>query len=225
MNIENLAETLNAHERKVLPAVDKLTEKGGQFEDVVKISGLSPVETLRALQWLENKGLVKSDSKIIQKIYLGKNGEKYVKKGLPEKRFLSVLSQTPKKIEEIKKEADLDDEEFTASLGILKNKLAISISKEGIKILDNGRRILEKEIIEEKFLEKISHKPLNIEELKPEERFVLEEFRKRKNIVEIKIERDRKVKITEIGKKVVKLQKENLEDRLTKEMLITNKWR
>ena len=54
MDAKRIAETLHPLERKVLPAL----RKAFSFGDIVKQSGLSDVEVMRALQWLANKKLV-----------------------------------------------------------------------------------------------------------------------------------------------------------------------
>src|SRR3990172_7013210 len=83
MSIKELAESLHPLERKVLP----LIEKSRDVENLVSFSKLEKVEVLRALQWLENKKLVESNTTAVQMVSLDKNGLEYVKKGLPEKRF------------------------------------------------------------------------------------------------------------------------------------------
>ena len=55
MDIKKLAESLNPFERKVLKVLDNFIS----FNDIVRVTGLKDVEVMRALQWLQNKNIVK----------------------------------------------------------------------------------------------------------------------------------------------------------------------
>ncbi|MBW3013292.1 hypothetical protein KY340_03730, partial [Candidatus Woesearchaeota archaeon] len=79
MDIKKLAETLHPLERKVLPVLAKTSS----FSELIKHSGLKDVEVMRALQWLQNKGVVKLKDETKQVISFDKNGEQYAKQGLP----------------------------------------------------------------------------------------------------------------------------------------------
>ena len=57
MDISKLASILHPLERKVLPLLGKFSA----FEDILKESGLKDVEVMRALQWLQNKNIIKLD--------------------------------------------------------------------------------------------------------------------------------------------------------------------
>ena len=87
MDLKKLRETLHTYERKVLPALQKVHS----LDLLSTETALAPIEVMRGLQWLENKKALKiiSDKKKI--INLDKNGEKYAKEGLPERRLLLVL--------------------------------------------------------------------------------------------------------------------------------------
>ena len=220
MSAKELAESLNAHERKVLPLIGKI--KG--LDELASAAKIEKVGVLRALQWLQNKKLVELEASLAQKVFLDKNGEKYLKTGMPEKRFLSVLNEKPKTIEQIKMEAKLEPDEVTVSLGILKKKSAIIILKEGIAISKNGNMLLGKQSLEESLIKKISKSPLDLQALLPEEKFALEELKKRREIIRIKPEKEVVAKITALGKDVLGQKTGILADELTPEMLIGNKW-
>ena len=55
MIIKKLAESLNPFERKVLKVLDNFSS----FYDIVKVTELKDVEVMRALQWLQNKNVIK----------------------------------------------------------------------------------------------------------------------------------------------------------------------
>ena len=80
MDSQKILETLSPMERNVLPFL----KDGAELKEIVKLAKRKDVEVMRALQWLENKGIlnIKSLSKDI--INLGENGKIYEKKGLPD---------------------------------------------------------------------------------------------------------------------------------------------
>jgi hypothetical protein len=89
MDIKKLLDGLHPLERKILPLLGRFSS----IPDLMAKSGLKEVEVSRALQWLKNKSIIdlKEDSK--QLISLDKNGQSYVKDGLPERRFLAALNR------------------------------------------------------------------------------------------------------------------------------------
>ena len=117
MDIKKLAESLNPVERKVVKVLDNFSS----FHDIVKITGLKDVEVARALQWLQNKNVIKINEEQKELVFLDENGGKYLKYGLPEKKVLQSLEK-PAGISELKEKAMLSDEEIAVSLGVLKSK-------------------------------------------------------------------------------------------------------
>ena len=84
MEIDKVIATLHAYERKVLPILKETC----RFEDIAAKTGLQKVEVMRALQWLQNKKLVRINKQLKEQIVLDENGIKYLKKRLPEKKIL-----------------------------------------------------------------------------------------------------------------------------------------
>ena len=123
---KEIEESLHPLEKKVLPFLDK-------YKDLVSLqeaSKLKDVEIMRALQWLGNKNALKLKSQTKAIISLDKNGEKYIKEGLPEKRFLKSIENSNLQLKEMQKKANLDNDELTISIGQLKNKSLINLGKE-----------------------------------------------------------------------------------------------
>ena len=88
MDLPALISKLHPLERKVLPALKSATE----LAEIVKVSRMQEIEVMRALQWLENKEILKISTVSKKVVLLEKNGQKYQKEGLPEKKFLKVFS-------------------------------------------------------------------------------------------------------------------------------------
>ena len=151
MEIQKIIKILHPLERKIIPILK--TEK--DFSSLVKKSGLSEIEVMRALQWLENKKVLELEKKEKQTIWLDQNGQIYLEKGLPEKRFLQTIKEKELTLNQIKEQAQLSSEEFNVSLGLLRKKAAIEIKKQKetlVKITEQGKKLLEKESFEEKKL-------------------------------------------------------------------------
>lgn len=223
MSEDKLIQSLHTYEIKVLNVLAKATT----LSEIAKLSNLQEVEAMRGLQWLENKQLVKISEESKELISLDANGEKYLKLGLPEKRFLKTLNKnTP--ISKILKEANLEKEEINICLGVLKSKAAIAIKKDKeliISILPNGQKLIEKESLEEAFLKK--EFPLELPQLNEEEKFALENLKKRKNIIKIEKKKIKKAILTDLGKKLLGkgIKLGDIHDRLTPKMLKDGSWK
>ena len=82
-------QSLHPLERQVLVALKKVD----QFSEIVKETGLEVAAAMRGVQWLGNRKLVELVEKNTDIIELDSNGKLYLKKGLPEKRFLSAIEK------------------------------------------------------------------------------------------------------------------------------------
>ena len=222
MDTKKLAESINLFERKVLKVLDNFSS----FHDIVKVTGLKDVEVMRALQWLQNKNIIKINEEQKDLVFLDENGRKYLKEGLPEKIFLEVLEK-PMLISDIQKKTRLSNEEITVSLGVLKSKVAIEIEKGKemiVSVTDHGRHLLKHGFLEEQFLKE--HFPREVISLNEEERFMLENLRKRKKIVRVGLSKIINAELTETGKKLLKEKiEEGLIERITPALMKTGAWK
>jgi phenylalanyl-tRNA synthetase alpha chain len=219
MDVYKLLETLSPMERNILPFL----KDGAELKEISKLSKKKDVEVMRALQWLENKGLVKIKSSLRDVIKLGENGKVYEKRGLPEKRFLNVL-EGKMNLESIKKAAKLDDNEVRISLGLLKSRYAITILGNDVEPTGQRESLLKKGFPEEKFLRKL---PIAFEDLSDNERNLAKKLLKRKDVIRKESTKLKYIKLTETGKRLarkVKFSKLNLIERLTPKMLKDKEW-
>lgn len=202
--IENIVKTLHPLERKVLP----LLKENINVEELVQLTELQEVEVIRALQWLENKELIKIETILKEIISLDENGEHYIKIGLPEKRFLKLLTKDTK-LDDLKSKLNLSKDELSICLGSLKKKAAIEI-KPGmlISLTDYGKKLASSETLEEKFLKKL---PADKSKLTDEERFAFEELTKRKNIIKTTLIKEKKVHLTKEIKEIQKVDLSKVE--------------
>ncbi len=221
MDIQGIIEELHPLERRALPFLSS----SRTLSELAKKSGLQEVEAMRALQWLENKDVLKIKSSERELIVLGENGKIYSKKGLPERRMLNEIKNSPiligKLIEKIGKE------EFEIAVGILKQKAAISIIDGKISITDSGKKLLQKEMLEENFLNKLNEGAMEIGSLGPEEKFAFDNLMKRKKIIEKNVEKIKEFELTEIGRRLSreKIEINDLLELVTPEMLKNSSWK
>src|SRR3989338_7448436 len=222
MDLKKLAESLNPFERKVLKVLDNFSS----FQDIAKATGLKDVEAMRALQWLQNKNIVELKEEQKELVFLDENGKKYLKDGLPEKKFLEAVEKSAA-ISELSKKTGLSNEEIAISLGVLKSKTAIEIKKGKdivVFITDHGKHLLKHGFLEEQFLKEDFPKELNM--LNEEEKFVVENLRKRKKIVKVETAKIINAELTETGKKLIKEKiEEDLIEKATPSMMKTGAWK
>jgi len=224
MDVKKLAESLHPLERTVLPLVRRMHGP----DALQKAAKLSETEVLRALQWLQNKGLVRVDVREGDVVVLDKNGERYRKTGLPERRFLVALQDGSLPLSKLPQKAGLSKDEANVCLGVLRGKSAILLTKEkelSVALTEQGRRMLASEFAEEAFLQRAF--PQQVDALAPDERQTLDALRKRKEIIRIEHVRERSATLTPMGETLLQqgIGVGNIIDTLTPELLRTGGWK
>ena len=196
IDIKKLIESLSHNERKIIPFL-----KEGDLNDLSKKSGLDKTSSLRSLEFLSNKGIVKIEITNEKIVEIGINGLLYLRNGLPERRLANLIFD--RKIIDLKeamKESKLTENEFKAALGVLKKKALIDLMEGKIK-LNGTKEEMSKHSLEEQFLENL---PKSLNDLKPEEKFALNNLKSRKNIIDIKEKKQINFSVTELGNKIMK---------------------
>jgi len=215
-NNTKLIESLSPNERKILPHLNK------SLGEICQDTNLDKISVVRALDYLQNKGIVKISSQTKKIIDVGVNGALYKKKGLPERRLLTLVND--KRIislQDAQKEAGLSNDEFKASLGALKKKAIIEL-KNGKLSISASREEVAKKTLEESFIELL---PIDAEKLAPEQQFSLKSLQSRKEIIHV-IEKKRiDIEVTVIGKELMntKLENKELLEAITHETLKSEK--
>ncbi len=222
-DITKIANTLHPLERKVLPHI----AKHATIPILMRTSKLGETEVIRAVQWLSNKNLVTIDTREIELISLGKNGEAYAKDGLPEKRFLKAISKKPLMPREIEDSSGLTTEEVRVCLGILRSEDAISI-REGmrIEITDTGKALIDEKTEQDKLIERLTKGTRELGSLTLAEKETYERLKRRKEIIKTTPTKIRTVTLTATGERLAKLKLDakDIHDRLTPTMLKENSW-
>jgi len=221
--IEELVAKLHPLERKILPFLkDGLDEK-----ELSRLSGLKEVEVVRAMQWLENKGVLKIEPKEEDTVQLGKNGEIYLKEGLPEMKYLEIIKDKPLTVKEIIAKKIISPQEVGASTGLLKSKVAIEMKDGKVSITEQGKKLLSKEPIEMKFLKNIAENGISFKKIKDENKLAYDNLMKRKDILVKLTVKSKLIKLTDLGKKLskVKIKEGGIVDTLTSKMLKEGTWK
>ncbi|MEM4266597.1 MAG: phenylalanine--tRNA ligase subunit alpha [Candidatus Nanoarchaeia archaeon] len=219
-DLNKVIQSLHPLERSVLPFL----KNGVDLQTLVQKTKLKEVEVMRALQWFENKHVLKIISNVSEVVELDHNGKRYMaEEGLPERRFLTALKDGLT-LDAIKKKAKLEADEFNIAFGLLRKRAAITISADKtVKLTDNGKKLLDKEFIEESFLKKL---PLELSKFSPEDKFAYNELRMRKGIIKTKLVKVKSVELTKLGEELSKLQvSSEFIDALTPQIIKAGAWK
>jgi len=196
--IQEIIDSLSPLERKILPFLNSQNIK-----EIQKKSQLDSVSLLRALRFLESKGIIKIKTQEVKILDLGINGIYYKKNHLPERNLLALLENNNHiLIEQAKSMSKLSDNEFKAALGALKDKALISISNGKISLHVSKEELIKKSP-EEHLLDIL---PQEISKLSPEQLYALENLKKRKEIIEIKNKNLISFQLTPLGKQASGLE-------------------
>jgi phenylalanyl-tRNA synthetase alpha chain len=130
MDIDKTIKELSQNEKKVLVALKKLHGKGSP-DEILKNGGFTQdVEVANASSWLQSKKLVSIDNHIKTVYSLGKEGKRFIEKGLPEKRALKLLSEKKGTITLKDLSSTLDSDEIPIAIGWLKANGWATIKKD-----------------------------------------------------------------------------------------------
>jgi phenylalanyl-tRNA synthetase alpha chain len=195
MDTEKIIESLSVNEMKILPHINE-----SRVGEISKKSGLDKVSVLRALEYLEKKGLVSLSHAKRRMVEIEVNGALYRKKGLPERRLLNLVGEkrvVP--LSEAAKQAGLSDEELKAAIGVLKRKDLVNLKSEKL-MLKSGKNEVSKKMPEETLIESL---PLDYGSLTEDQMKTMESLEKRKDILSVMEKTVIGVKATELGRKAM----------------------
>ena len=214
MDIEKTIESLSPHERKVLPHIE---EK--DLNEICKKSNLDKISVIRSLEYLKNKNIINILTKKKKLIEIGVNGALYKKRGLPERKLLNLLNEKRiLKLSEALKQSNLSNEEFRASIGVLKKRNLIELKKEKI-IFNAGKEEIYKKSPEESFIESL---PVEYESLSEEQIEIFKTLERRKDILRVREDKIIEIKTTTFGKKIIEsnIKEKDLIEKITPETLL-----
>lgn len=218
MDEKEIIESLSPIERQILP----LLSTDEKNIDNLRETELDKTSIIRGVGFLSNKGLIEQNKKEIKIIDLGILGIQYLKTGLPERVLLNAITKKKKiEIKNIRSETKLNENEAKVALGALRQKKIIDI-KEGSLVLVGPLENIINKMPEEVFLEKL---PKELSSLTDDEKQIFAKLSNRKEIVEVKDQKEIFVKLTELGKKIASQNlKDDLLEQVTPKLLKSNIW-
>ncbi len=195
VNMNEIIESLSPNERQIIPYLDKK-----DMEEIADAIDMNKAGVLRSLEFLSNKGLVNLNIRKTKVVELGVNGLLYKKKGLPERRLLNVISEKKSlSLADAIKASGLNDNEFKAALGALKQRALINLINGKIMLAGKVGEI-SNHTLEEQLIQKL---PINFDDLEAEQKFAVDKLKNRKEIIEINTKSLVEVSVTELGKKLM----------------------
>ena len=166
MNFEKIIKELSQNEKKVLLTLKKLNGKSTPAEIMRNGSFNHEVEIMNASSWLQSKKLVQIEEIFKKLYYLGNEGIKYYKDGLPEIQALNYISKNNGKIKLSDLKNIFSNNEIPIAIGWLVKKNLAKIKKENeisyIEITEKGNKLLKEGDKDEKIIKKLYNSP-NIE--------------------------------------------------------------
>ncbi len=224
METEKIIRELSLNEKKVLLALKKLHGKASPG-DIFKTGQFTQeVEIANASSWLQSKKLVLVENHMKTVYSLGKEGKRFVEKGLPERRALQLLAQKNGRLSLKDLTGFLDADEVPVAIGWLKTNGWATIKKEketNIEITSKGRAALSEITEEETLLRQLHEHPE--QEI---EKNTIKPLASRKNVIKEKDLITSVIILTEDGKKILDTGFEIQEEisQVTSAIIKNNEW-
>ena len=213
-------EAFHPIERTILNSLSKNVHAGAH--SLAASTGLSIDQTRRGIEWLKFKNLISIEESSTQRVFAAPEGIAASQKGLPERRLVNSLKEGKVTISEVLASGDIKNEETNAAIAGARRNQWIQLV-EGKMV---PTPLTAKKSPEEMFIENLKGGGIEISKLTEEEKRVLELLKKRPNYIDIKEERELRISLTDAAKKIVPtLNQENLERRLTTELITSGKWK
>jgi len=201
MDIKRTIKELSQNEKKVLLALKKLNGTGSPEEILNNEDFDQDVEVANAASWLQSKKLVTIEDHISTVYSLGKEGRRFLEKGLPEKRALKAIFEKGGVIILSNLSGVLEKNEIPIAIGWLKKNGWATIRKDKetvLEITEKGKKACSEVSEDEKILQLLKEND-SIEFNKDKIKSLLS----RKNVVREKDIISSTVNLTSDGKKVL----------------------
>ncbi len=220
-SIEEIILTLSRNERRVLKVISDIGLDEFSEEEIAKKSNLSTAEIARSILWLENKGLVKKYQVTKDMIVITEKGRRYIDLVLPEQKVLNLLKEKKQiKLDDVLKLLKIEPNELNVAIGVLiKNRLAqLDKRSKTIKITENGEKI--SELPTQTAFKAIIHNKADLSAFQKEIKELM-----RRGLLRYERKTQWKIKLTELGKKVISTRFEiDVIDKLTPEIIAEKAW-
>jgi phenylalanyl-tRNA synthetase alpha chain len=213
---DKLLNQLHDHEKKILKALEEV--KVASVKELEGLTGLVKDSIEKASLWAKVKGVISIREDKTEFIELTKEGLEYAKDALPERKLITLVNESERKIDELRKKLN----RFSIGLVWVKRNDWVEINNGLISITERGKKILEGKIPEEKILSTLSNGKKLSNEFDP--KFV-EKLEKR-GLVRKRIETHKYISLTDLGREILPKIKLNEEiGQLKPETIISKEWK
>jgi len=202
MNDKELLNRLHDHEKRILKTLEG--KKSLTFRELQESTQLNKDSLEKASLWAKVKGVLKIDEEITEFIELTKEGQEYVKEGLPEKNLLKILEKGEKSIPSLNKKV----KKFNIGLVWVRKNNWVTIQKDQLELTTKGRKFIQEQLPEEKVLSQLREGKQNTKSFDK----LITELLEKRGLIKQTVEKKREVFLTELGKSILpKLEiKENI---------------
>ncbi|MEW6605685.1 MAG: phenylalanine--tRNA ligase subunit alpha, partial [Thermoproteota archaeon] len=190
-------------------------------EQLAAATGLSIDQVRRGIEWLKFKNLISINESSRSTARLASEGKAAASKGLPERRLVNAVKEGKNTIGEVLASGEIKSEEVNAAIaGARRNQWIQLVEGKMLATPD-----AEKKSAEELLLAKLQN-VIDVSQLNQEEKKTLDQMKKRPNYIEVREVKESTISLTEAGKVLLpSLDEEQVERRLTTEMITSGKWR
>jgi phenylalanyl-tRNA synthetase alpha chain len=202
-DIKKTISELHIYEKKLLK---ELGENPGITPQKIALNtGMDIKSVMSAAGSLASKDIIEM-RKDVEKIYsLTKDGEKYAKQGLPERKILNALAVKKQiAMKDLADEAGIDKKETGIALGWLRQKNWAQIDKGVLNITDIGKEFADKASVDEEVLEYLKANADGVKLLTDDLKEGFKKLTGRKNILNIKKETSHSFKLLPKGEAILK---------------------
>ena len=202
-DIKKTISELHIYEKKLLK---ELGENPGITPQKIALNtGMDIKSVMSAAGSLASKDIIEM-LKDVEKIYsLTKDGEKYAKQGLPERKILNALAVKKQiAMKDLADEAGIDKKETGIALGWLRQKNWAQIDKGVLNITDIGKEFADKASVDEEVLEYLKANADGVKLLTDDLKEGFKKLTGRKNILNIKKETSHSFKLLPKGEAILK---------------------
>jgi phenylalanyl-tRNA synthetase alpha chain len=185
-----------------------------ELDSLLCTRNFDSVMASRAYQWLSNKNIILVSYHKYQVVSLGVNGQTYAKKSLPEIRMITELQNAKRLAQSQLLNLGFNQQEIGVCLGLFKKLGLATVSKSEsgevtLEISLAGKSFSPQTYLQQQFLE-LSF-PLQLDSLTESQKQVLEELKKRQDIVILETKQEPKISLTDFGFKLLQYYAKKLE--------------
>ena len=175
-----MSQVFHEIEKKIITSLQKNEKQS--LGSIEKSTGLSSDQVRRGIEWLRLKNLATVNESKTTVFCLGKNGIESYQKGLPEKRLLDLLTNGPRKLQELQKDLG---HIFGPAMGLARKNQWIDAIKDQISLKEYPSEFPGEKIIKQIGSGKLSENEIDKNDLthvlkRPD--FIIEDIVKSKTI-------------------------------------------